>query len=312
VAAEVSTLTGRQKAAILMISLGPEISSEIFKHLTDEEIEQLTLEIANLRRVDVATRSEVLEEFHEMALAREYIARGGIEYAREVLEKGLGAEKANEIINRLTASLQVRPFDFARKTDPAQLLNFIQHEHPQTIALILAYLHADQAGQILSALPPELQVEVARRLATLDRTSPEVLEEIEATLERRLSAFVMQDYTAAGGIDVAVEVLNRVDRATEKTIMDALEEQDPELAEEIKKRMFVFEDIILLSDRDIQQIIREWIRPNGPSRSRLPAKKCLSASSKTCPSGPPRCSRRRWSTWAPCGCGTWRMRSRRS
>ncbi|HLS90923.1 MAG TPA: flagellar motor switch protein FliG [Limnochordia bacterium] len=256
-AAEVSTLTGRQKAAILMISLGPEISSEIFKHLTDEEIEQLTLEIANLRRVDVATRSEVLEEFHEMALAREYIARGGIEYAREVLEKGLGAEKANEIINRLTASLQVRPFDFARKTDPAQLLNFIQHEHPQTIALILAYLHADQAGQILSALPPELQVEVARRLATLDRTSPEVLEEIEATLERRLSAFVMQDYTAAGGIDVAVEVLNRVDRATEKTIMDALEEQDPELAEEIKKRMFVFEDIILLSDRDIQQIIRE-------------------------------------------------------
>jgi flagellar motor switch protein FliG len=257
VAAELSTLTGRQKAAILMISLGPEISSEIFKHLTDEEIEQLTLEIANLRRVDAATRSEVLEEFHEMALAREYIARGGIEYARELLEKGLGAEKANEIINRLTASLQVRPFDFARKTDPAQLLNFIQHEHPQTIALILAYLHAEQAGQILSALPPELQVEVARRLATLDRTSPEVLEEIEATLERRLSAFVMQDYTAAGGIDVAVEVLNRVDRATEKTIMDALEEQDPELAEEIKKRMFVFEDIILLSDRDIQQIIRE-------------------------------------------------------
>lgn len=256
-AAELSTLTGRQKAAILMISLGPEISSEIFKHLTDEEIEQLTLEIANLRRVDAATRSEVLEEFHEMALAREYIARGGIEYARELLEKGLGAEKANEIINRLTASLQVRPFDFARKTDPAQLLNFIQHEHPQTIALILAYLHAEQAGQILSALPPELQVEVARRLATLDRTSPEVLEEIEATLERRLSAFVMQDYTAAGGIDVAVEVLNRVDRATEKTIMDALEEQDPELAEEIKKRMFVFEDIILLSDRDIQQIIRE-------------------------------------------------------
>ncbi len=256
-AAELSTLTGRQKAAILMISLGPEISSEIFKHLTDEEIEQLTLEIANLRRVDVATTERGARRISRDGVAREYIARGGIEYARELLEKGLGAEKANEIINRLTASLQVRPFDFARKTDPAQLLNFIQHEHPQTIALILAYLHAEQAGQILSALPPELQVEVARRLATLDRTSPEVLEEIEATLERRLSAFVMQDYTAAGGIDVAVEVLNRVDRATEKTIMDALEEQDPELAEEIKKRMFVFEDIILLSDRDIQQIIRE-------------------------------------------------------
>jgi len=240
-----------------MISLGPELSGEVFKHLTDDEIERLTLEIASLRRIDNETRSEVLEEFHEMVMAQEYISRGGIEYARELLEKGLGPQKAAEIIHRLTASLQVRPFDFARKTDPAQLLNFIQQEHPQTIALILAYLHPDQAGQILSALPAELQVEVAKRLATLDRTSPEVLEEVEATLERRLSAFATQDYTAAGGIDAAVDILNRVDRTTEKTIIDALEEEDPELAEEIKKRMFVFEDIVLLSDRDIQMIIRE-------------------------------------------------------
>lgn len=252
-----TSLTGRQKAAILMISLGPVLSGEIFKHLTDEEIERLTLEIASLRRVDADTRTEVLQEFHEMAMAQEYISRGGIEYAKELLEKGLGPQKAAEIIHRLTASLQVRPFDFARKTDPAQLLNFIQHEHPQTIALILAYLNPEQAGQILSSLPADLQVDVAKRLATLDRTSPEVLEEVEATLERRLSAFVTQDYTVAGGIDVAVEVLNRVDRATEKTIIDALEEDDPELAEEIKKRMFVFEDIVLLSDRDIQMIIRE-------------------------------------------------------
>lgn len=256
-ASELSTLSGRQKAAILMISLGPEISSQIFKHLSEEEIEQLTLEIASLRTVDTVTRGEVLEEFHDLVMAHEYMSRGGIEYAKELLEKGLGPQRAAEIINRLTASLQVRPFDFARKTDPAQLLNFIQHEHPQTIALILAYLNAEQAGQILSALPSQLQVEVAKRLATLDRTSPEVLEEIEATLERRLSTFVTQDYTAAGGIDVAVEILNRVDRATEKTIMDALEEDDPDLAEEIKKRMFVFEDITLLSDRDIQLIIRE-------------------------------------------------------
>jgi len=252
-----STLTGRQKAAILLISLGPELSGQIFRHLTDEEIEQLTLEIASLRRVDSDTRAEVLDEFHEMVMAQEYIAQGGIEYAKELLEKGLGPQKAAEIIHRLTASLHVRPFDFARKTDPAQLLNFIQHEHPQTIALILAYLNPEQAGQILSSLPAELQVEVAKRLATLDRTSPEVLEEVEATLERRLSAFVTQDFTVAGGIDVAVDILNRVDRATEKTIMDALEEEDPELAEEIKKRMFVFEDIVLLSDRDIQMIVRE-------------------------------------------------------
>lgn len=252
-----STLTGRQKAAILLISLGPELSGQIFRHLTDEEIEQLTLEIASLRRVDSDTRAVVLDEFHEMVMAQEYIAQGGIEYAKELLEKGLGPQKAAEIIHRLTASLHVRPFDFARKTDPAQLLNFIQHEHPQTIALILAYLNPEQAGQILSSLPAELQVEVAKRLATLDRTSPEVLEEVEATLERRLSAFVTQDFTVAGGIDVAVDILNRVDRATEKTIMDALEEEDPELAEEIKKRMFVFEDIVLLSDRDIQMIVRE-------------------------------------------------------
>jgi len=252
-----STLTGRQKAAILLISLGPELSGQIFRHLTDEEIEQLTLEIASLRRVDSDTRAEVLDEFHEMVMAQEYIAQGGIEYAKELLEKGLGPQKAAEIIHRLTASLHVRPFDFARKTDPAQLLNFIQHEHPQTIALILAYLNPEQAGQILSSLPAELQVEVAKRLATLDRTSPEVLEEVEATLERRLSAFVTQDFTVAGGIDVVVDILNRVDRATEKTIMDALEEEDPELAEEIKKRMFVFEDIVLLSDRDIQMIVRE-------------------------------------------------------
>ena len=256
--AEVSSeLTGRQKAAILMVALGPEVSGNIFKHLTDDEIEQLTLEIANLRRVDPQTKDQVIEEFHNMMLAQEYISQGGIDFARTLLESGLGAAKANDVIDRLTASLQVRPFDFARKTDPAQLLNFIQNEHPQTIALILAYLHAEQAGQILSALPPDRQVEVARRLATLDRTSPDVLEEVESTLERRLSTFVTQDFTAAGGIEVAVEVLNRVDRATERTIMETLEEEDPELAEEIKKRMFVFEDITLLSDRDIQLIVRE-------------------------------------------------------
>lgn len=250
-------LAGRQKAAILMISLGSEVSGEVFKHLSDDEIEQLTLEIANLRRVDTETQDMVIEEFFEIAVAHQYLATGGIEYARQLLEQALGPQKASDIIGRLTASLQVRPFDFARKTDPAQLLNFIQNEHPQTIALILAYLHPEQAGQILSALPPERQVDVAKRLATLDRTSPDVLEELEATLERRLSTFITQDFTAAGGIEVAVEVLNRVDRATEKTIMDTLEEDDPELAEEIKKRMFVFEDITLLNDRDIQMIVRE-------------------------------------------------------
>lgn len=250
-------LSGKEKAAVLLVAIGPERSGEVFKHLGEEEIEDLTLQIASLRRVDPSVRDEVLAEFADMVSAREFIDQGGIDYARALLEQALGSEKASEIIERLTASLQVRPFDFARKTEPSQLLSFIQNEHPQTIALILAYLETEQASMILSALPPERQVDVAKRLATLDRTTPEVLEEIESTLEQRLSAFAIDDYTLAGGIDSAVEILSQVDRSTERTIIDALDEEDPELAEEIRKRMFVFEDIVGLDDRSIQQIIRE-------------------------------------------------------
>lgn len=250
-------MSGKEKAAVLLVSLGPELSASVFQHFREEEIEDLTLEIAGLRRIQPDTRDAVLEEFHELMMARAYLEQGGIEYARELLEKALGKDKAQDIINRLTASLQVRPFDFARKTDPGQLLNFIQNEHPQTIALILAYLRPEQAGLILSSLGPELQIDVAKRLATLDRTTPEVLREIEGTLEERLAAFVVDDYTSAGGIDTAVDILSMVDRSTEKTIIDSLEEEEPELAEEIRKRMFVFEDIITLDDRSIQKILRE-------------------------------------------------------
>ena len=250
-------MSGKQKAAVLLVSLRPEVSSQVFKHLKEEEIEDLTMEIASLKRVQPEQRDLVLEEFHELVVAREYLDHGGIEYARELLEKALGRSKADDIINRLTASLQVRPFDFARKTDASQLLNFIQNEHPQTIALILAYLDPEQAGLILSSLAPELQVNVAKRLAKLDRTTPEVLQEIESTLEQRLSAFVIDDYTQAGGIEAAVSILSMVDRSTEKTIIDSLEEEEPALAEEIRKRMFVFEDIIILDDRSIQKVLRE-------------------------------------------------------
>lgn len=250
-------LTGRQKAAILLISLGPDVSASIYKHLSEEDIEKLTLEISNVRQVAAEQREEVLEEFRQLALAQDYIAQGGIAYAKEVLEKALGPDKAMNIINRLTSALMVRPFDFARKADPMQLLNFIQHEHPQTIALILSYLDPAQAGQILSALPQEMQADVARRIALMDSTSPEIISEVEQILERRLSATVMQDYTQAGGIEAVVEVLNQVDRSTERTILEALEIQDPELTEEIKKRMFVFEDIVTLDNRAIQRVIRE-------------------------------------------------------
>jgi len=250
-------MSGKQKAAILLVSLGPELSASVFQHFREEDIEDLTFEIASLGRIQPEVSDAVLEEFHKLMLARVYLEQGGIEYARELLEKALGPDKAQDIINRLTASLQVRPFDFARKADPSQLLNFIQNEHPQTIALILAYLHPEQAGMILSSLPPDLQIDVAKRLATLDRTTPEVLREIEGALEERLSAFVVDDYTSAGGIDAVVDVLGMVDRSTEKTIIDSLEEQEPELAEEIRKRMFVFEDIITLDDRSIQKVLRE-------------------------------------------------------
>lgn len=250
-------LSGKQKAAILLISLGPEVASSVYKHLSEEEIERLTLEISSVKKVDADSKEEVLEEFHNIALAQDYITQGGIGYAKTVLEKALGQDQASAIINRLTSSLQVRPFDFARKADPSQILNFIQNEHPQTIALILSYLDPQKAGQILSELAQEVQADIARRIAIMDSTSPEIISEVESILERKLSATVTQDFTQTGGIESVVEVLNGVDRATEKTILDALEIQDPELAEEIKKRMFVFEDIVTLDNRSIQRVIRD-------------------------------------------------------
>jgi len=250
-------LTGRQKAAILLITLGPEVSAQIFKHLREEEIEQLTLEIANVRKVDSQDREHILSEFHQICMAQEYISQGGITYAKDILEKALGESKALEVINRLTATLQVRPFDFARKAEPTQILNFIQNENSQTIALVLSYLQPDQSSQILSSLPQEKQADVARRIALMDSTSPEVITQVERVLEQKLSATVTQDYTNAGGIDSIVQILNGVDRGTERTILDALEIQDPELAEEIKKRMFVFEDIVNIDNRSIQRIIRD-------------------------------------------------------
>ncbi|WP_432364043.1 flagellar motor switch protein FliG [Sporosarcina sp. UB5] len=250
-------MTGKQKAALLLISLGPEVSAAVYKHLTEEEIERLTLEISGVKKVDASVKDEIIEEFHNIAVAQDYISQGGIGYAKTVLEKALGKEHAQAIINRLTSSLQVRPFDFARRADPGQILNFIQNEHPQTIALILSYLEAEQAGMILSSLPQEMQADIAKRIATMDSTSPEVISEIEAVLERKLSSTVTQDFTETGGVDAVVQVLNGVDRATEKTILDSLEIQDPELAEEIRKRMFVFEDIVTLDNRSIQRVVRE-------------------------------------------------------
>ena len=250
-------MSGIQKAAILLISLGPEKSSTIFKHLKEDEIEQLTLEIANTRSVSPQTKEEIINEFYEVCLAQQYIAEGGIGYAKELLEKALGAEKAMAVISKLTSSLQVRPFEFIRKTEPAQLLNFIQDEHPQTIALILSYLSAQQSAQVISALPPEKQADVAKRIAQMDRTSPDVIKEVERVLERKLASLVNQDYTIIGGVDAIVEILNSVDRGTEKHIVESLEMEEPELADEIRRKMFVFEDILLSDDRTVQRVLRD-------------------------------------------------------
>ena len=233
-------MSGIQKAAILLISLGPEKSATIFKHLKEDEIEQLTLEIANTRSVSPQTKEDIINEFYEVCLAQQYIAEGGIGYAKELLEKALGAEKAMAVISKLTSSLQVRPY-----------------EHPQTIALILSYLSAQQSAQVISALPAEKQADVAKRIAQMDRTSPDVIKEVERVLERKLASLVNQDYTIIGGVDAIVDILNSVDRGTEKHIVESLEMEEPELADEIRRKMFVFEDILLLDDRTVQRVLRD-------------------------------------------------------
>lgn len=252
-------IVGKKKAAMLLIALGPEKSAKIFKHLKEDEIEALTLEIANVGTILPEVRENVLEEFYQVCIAQEYIAEGGIGYAKQLLEKALGDDKANEIISRLTISLQVRPFDFIRKDDISQIINFIQNEHPQTIALILSYLKPVQAAEILSSLEAEKQADVARRIAIMDRTNPEVVKEIELALEKRISSLMTSEFSEVGGIDAIVEILNSVDRNTERNIMDTLEADSVELSEEIKKKMFVFEDLLSLDNRAIQTVLREDI-----------------------------------------------------
>ncbi|WP_448531901.1 flagellar motor switch protein FliG [Pseudothermotoga sp.] len=254
---EKKQLTGKRKAAILLVMLGPEKAALVLKHLDESDVEQLTIEIANLGKITDEEKKQVLTEFQDIARAREMIAQGGIEYAKEVLQKAFGPEKAMKIIERLVSNLQVKPFDFLRQADPLQLVNFLQNEHPQTIAVILSYLEPQLAGKILSAFPEELQIEVIKRIALLERTSPDVIRDIEKNLERKLSGFVMQTFSQVGGVDTAAEIMNSIDRTSERKIMEKLSYDSPELAEEIRRRMFVFEDIVKLDDRSVQIVLRE-------------------------------------------------------
>ncbi|MFZ5975291.1 MAG: flagellar motor switch protein FliG [Bacillota bacterium] len=250
-------ISPREKAAILLISMGKNYSAKIYRYLSDEEIEQLTLGISAVRRVDPETRDAVLNEFREICLAQKYIFEGGLEYAKGILEEALGPQRTGELIQKLTSSLQARPFDFFRRADPDQILNFIQNEHPQTIALILSYLDPRQSAAVLSSLPSELQIEVVSRVATMGTTSPEYIKEAERILERKLTSMGTSNQNMAGGIDSIVNILNSVDRSTEKHILESLEQEDEELANEIRSRLFVFEDIAKLSSQAVQRILKD-------------------------------------------------------
>ena len=252
-----SQLTGVRKAAILMVALGPDIASEIYRHLSDDEIEQITVEVATLGNIGDTETREVVEEFYTTALAKQYIGQGGIGLAKEILERAVGRERALEVIDRLQGALQVGAFDFMRKVDSQHLLSFIQSEHPQTIALILAHLEADQAAVIMGALSPELQADVAMRVATMDQTAPEIVSEVGRVLERKIATVLSQEFTAVGGVEALAEILNRVDRTTEKGILEALDEENQPLSDEVRKLMFTFDDVVLLQDRSIQKVLKE-------------------------------------------------------
>jgi flagellar motor switch protein FliG len=250
-------LPGRTKAAILLACLGKEAATRVLGGLRDEEVEQLTLDLTSLGNVDAEVRFAVLEEFFEMARANQYMSAGGIDYARALLESTFGPEKAIEILSKLQASLQEVPFEFLKKADPSQIVSFIQDEHPQTIALILAHMKASVSSIILSALSKEVQADVVMRIATMDRTPPEIVREVERVLERKMAAVFSQGFTFAGGVKEVAEILNSIDRASEKSIMSDLEELDPELADEISRLMFTFEDLIYVEDSGIQKALRE-------------------------------------------------------
>ncbi len=247
----------RRKAAIMAIALGPTLSAEVFRHLSHEEIDELVLEIASLDRVTPEERQSVMEEFYEASLAQDFIAQGGVGFAKDVLERAVGDDRALEIMGRLSTFIRVSPFEFLRKIDPVQIYNFLQHEHAQTIALVLAYLPSDAGAQVLGMFPQEVQTEVAMRIAAMDRTAPEVLREVEAVMERKLSNLINQDLEAAGGVKALVDIMNFSDRATERNVLEYLDEKDPELADEVRKLMFVFEDLLILDAKAIQQLLKE-------------------------------------------------------
>lgn len=252
--AEISPL---QRAAMVLSSIGTENASLVFKNFSEEEIEKITLEVAKMDYWPVNVVSEVLNDFYELCLTQKVISEGGVEYAKEVLEKTFGTEQANVLFDRITKQLKSKAFAFVRKADYKNLLAIVQNEHPQTIALILSYARSDQASAILSELPKDIRIEVVERIAKMDSASPEFVKSIEATLERKFANLVTTESMEIGGVNYIADVMNSVDRATEKYIFDELVMRDPKLAEEIRQKMFVFEDIVNLDSMSIQAFLNE-------------------------------------------------------
>src|SRR6185312_5409986 len=250
-------LNGVRKAAVLLLSLNQDEAAEILKRLPAEAVEEVSREIASLGEISLVTRRDVFGEFYNLALANSYLSEGGLEYAKSLLTASLSEEDAKRVIKQVTQQVQTTPFSFLQKAESENLLTFIQDEHPQTIALILAHLPAQKASEILVGLPAQKQIEVVKRIANMEQTSPEVIKEVERGLEHRLSDIVSQTFEKAGGIDTVADILIHAARSTEKGIMEGLEAEDPDLVEQIRRLMFVFEDILLVNDKGIQSVLKE-------------------------------------------------------
>lgn len=250
-------LSGLSKAAILLTAVGPDVAAAILKHLDRDTVEEVTREVASLKDVSADKRNAVVEEFYNLVLARQYVEAGGLDYARSLLQKSLPHDEASRIMQQIEHQVYQQPFSFLQKAESENLLTFIQEEHPQTIALILSHLPSARAAEILVGLPRPKQIEVVTRVANMEQTSPEVIKEVEKGLEQRLSGIVSQRFQKVGGVEAVAEMLNLADRSTEKQIFESLETEDPDLVEQIRRLMFVFEDILLVNDKGIQAVLKE-------------------------------------------------------
>ena len=250
-------LSNREKAAIILIAMGKEMSAQIMRYLSEPEIEKLTTEIARVENIDSKTEMAVLNEFFSMLKASEFISEGGIDYAKDLLEASVGKTRAEGIIKKISETLHPSGFSLLKDVDPVHLIEFIRNEHPQTIALILSQLNPTQASGVISQLPEDVQTDVAMRIATMEKISPEIINEIESVLDVHLKEVISGNLSASGGVKAVASILNLVDRSTEKSIVSNMEMENPELASNIKNLMFVFEDILILDDRSIQLILKE-------------------------------------------------------